>query len=109
MLASDRPVPTRRGVRPHSRQSAAKRSPSGERAGGRVAPLSNSGLAVPSQGCRAWRLLRSATRTTPMTLLEFIVYLIIAGVCGAIARGLGGGTTGGFVVSILVGFLGAFL
>ena len=44
-----------------------------------------------------------------MTLLEFIVYLVIAGVCGAIARGLGGGTTGGFVVSILVGFLGAFL
>ena len=44
-----------------------------------------------------------------MTLLEFIVYLVIAGVCGAIARGLGGGTSGGFVVSILVGFLGAFL
>jgi uncharacterized membrane protein YeaQ/YmgE (transglycosylase-associated protein family) len=44
-----------------------------------------------------------------MTLLEFIVYLVIAGVCGAIARGLGGGTGGGFIVSILVGFLGAFL
>jgi uncharacterized membrane protein YeaQ/YmgE (transglycosylase-associated protein family) len=44
-----------------------------------------------------------------MTLVEFIVYLIIAGVCGAIARALVGGTRGGFVVSILLGFLGAWL
>ena len=27
-----------------------------------------------------------------MTVLEFIVYLVVAGVCGAIARALGGGT-----------------
>ena len=44
-----------------------------------------------------------------MTLLEFIVYLVVAGVCGAIARALGGGTGGGFIVSILLGFLGAFV
>lgn len=44
-----------------------------------------------------------------MTVLEFIVYLIIAGVCGALARALGGGTGGGFIVSILLGFLGAFV
>jgi uncharacterized membrane protein YeaQ/YmgE (transglycosylase-associated protein family) len=44
-----------------------------------------------------------------MTLLEFVIYLVIAGICGAIARGFGGGTRGGFVVSILLGFLGAFL
>ncbi len=44
-----------------------------------------------------------------MTVLEFVVYLVIAGVCGAIARAVGGGTPGGFVVSILVGFLGAFI
>ncbi len=43
-----------------------------------------------------------------MTILEFILYLVIAGVCGAIARAVVGGTAGGFVVSILVGFLGAF-
>src|SRR5580698_6761642 len=48
-------------------------------------------------------------RRTQMTVLEFIVYLIIAGVCGAIARALGGGTGGGFIVSILLGFLGAFV
>jgi uncharacterized membrane protein YeaQ/YmgE (transglycosylase-associated protein family) len=44
-----------------------------------------------------------------MTLLEFIVYIVIAGICGAIARAVAGGTGGGFVISIMVGFLGAFV
>jgi uncharacterized membrane protein YeaQ/YmgE (transglycosylase-associated protein family) len=44
-----------------------------------------------------------------MTLLDFVLYLIVAGICGAVARAIGGGTAGGFVISILVGFLGAFL
>jgi uncharacterized membrane protein YeaQ/YmgE (transglycosylase-associated protein family) len=44
-----------------------------------------------------------------MTPLELIVYLVIAGVCGAIARAFAGGTGGGFVISLLVGFLGAFV
>ena len=44
-----------------------------------------------------------------MTLLEFIIYLVIAGICGAIARAFAGGTGGGFILSILLGFLGAFV
>ena len=44
-----------------------------------------------------------------MTLLEFVIYLVIAGVCGAIARAIAGGTGGGFVISVLLGFLGAFV
>jgi len=32
-----------------------------------------------------------------------------AGICGAIARGIAGGTRGGFVISVLLGFLGAFI
>jgi uncharacterized membrane protein YeaQ/YmgE (transglycosylase-associated protein family) len=44
-----------------------------------------------------------------MTLLEFVIYLIIAGICGAIARAFAGGTPGGFIISILLGFLGAFI
>jgi uncharacterized membrane protein YeaQ/YmgE (transglycosylase-associated protein family) len=44
-----------------------------------------------------------------MTILEFVVFLIIAGLCGALARAIVGGTAGGFIVSILLGFLGAFL
>jgi uncharacterized membrane protein YeaQ/YmgE (transglycosylase-associated protein family) len=44
-----------------------------------------------------------------MTLIEAIVYLVIAGVCGVIARALGGGSGRGFILSILLGFLGAFV
>jgi uncharacterized membrane protein YeaQ/YmgE (transglycosylase-associated protein family) len=44
-----------------------------------------------------------------MTTVEFIIYLVIAGVCGAIARALVGGTARGFVLSIILGFLGAFV
>ncbi len=44
-----------------------------------------------------------------MSVLEFFVFVVIAGVCGAIARAVVGGTRGGFVVSVLLGFLGAFL
>jgi uncharacterized membrane protein YeaQ/YmgE (transglycosylase-associated protein family) len=44
-----------------------------------------------------------------MTLVEVLIYLVIAGICGSIARGLAGGTSGGLIVSILLGFLGAFL
>ena len=44
-----------------------------------------------------------------MTLLELIVYVIIAAVCGAVARALAGGTRGGFIISVLVGFAGAFI
>jgi uncharacterized membrane protein YeaQ/YmgE (transglycosylase-associated protein family) len=44
-----------------------------------------------------------------MTLLELIVYLVIAAVCGAIARAVVGGSGRGFILSVLVGFAGAFV
>jgi uncharacterized membrane protein YeaQ/YmgE (transglycosylase-associated protein family) len=44
-----------------------------------------------------------------MTILELIVCLAIGGVCGAAACILAGDTTGGFVISALVGFVGAFV
>jgi uncharacterized membrane protein YeaQ/YmgE (transglycosylase-associated protein family) len=44
-----------------------------------------------------------------MTLLEFVLYLVVAGICGAIGRMLGGGTGGGFLISIVLGFVGAFV
>jgi uncharacterized membrane protein YeaQ/YmgE (transglycosylase-associated protein family) len=44
-----------------------------------------------------------------LTLTGLVIYLIIAGVCGAIGRAIGGGTGGGFIVSIAVGFVGALL
>jgi uncharacterized membrane protein YeaQ/YmgE (transglycosylase-associated protein family) len=42
-----------------------------------------------------------------ITLTGLVVLLVIAGVCGAIGRAIGGGTRGGFLVSIVVGFVGA--
>jgi len=44
-----------------------------------------------------------------ITLTGFLVLLIIAGICGALGRAFGGGTPGGFVVSIAVGFFGALI
>jgi uncharacterized membrane protein YeaQ/YmgE (transglycosylase-associated protein family) len=45
--------------------------------------------------------------TFPLTGL--LVLLIIAGICGSLGRAIGGGTGGGFFVSIAVGFVGALL
>lgn len=42
-----------------------------------------------------------------ITLTGLVVLLVIAGVCGAIGRAIGGGTRGGFLISIVVGFVGA--
>lgn len=44
-----------------------------------------------------------------MSLLGFIVLLIIAAICGAIGQALAGFSTGGFIISIILGFVGAFL
>jgi uncharacterized membrane protein YeaQ/YmgE (transglycosylase-associated protein family) len=43
---------------------------------------------------------------SPMGLL---VLLVVAAVCGAIGRAIAGGTAGGCLVSIAVGFVGALL
>ena len=44
-----------------------------------------------------------------MTLFDVLIYLVIAGICGSVARALAGGTSGGFIISLMVGFLGAYL
>jgi uncharacterized membrane protein YeaQ/YmgE (transglycosylase-associated protein family) len=44
-----------------------------------------------------------------ITLTGLLILLVIAGICGAIGRSIGGGTPGGFLVSIAVGFVGALL
>src|SRR3954447_8749880 len=44
-----------------------------------------------------------------ISITGLIVLLIIAGICGGIGRAIGGGTPGGFFVSIAVGFVGALL
>jgi uncharacterized membrane protein YeaQ/YmgE (transglycosylase-associated protein family) len=44
-----------------------------------------------------------------MSLLELLLLLAIAGVCGGVARAIAGGTKGGCLVSIAIGFIGAVL
>ncbi len=42
-----------------------------------------------------------------MTLLEFIVLLVIAGICGSLAQSLAGYSHGGCLISIVLGLVGA--
>ena len=44
-----------------------------------------------------------------MTLIGFLVLLLIAAICGAIGQSLAGYDLGGCLVSIVVGFIGAWL
>ena len=44
-----------------------------------------------------------------MTLIDLLILLIIAAVCGAIGRSIAGGTQGGCLVSIALGFIGALI
>lgn len=44
-----------------------------------------------------------------MSPLHFLLLLLVAGVCGAIARALTGYSHGGCLVSIALGFIGALL
>lgn len=44
-----------------------------------------------------------------MTLFNFLILLLIAGICGAIGQAITGYTRGGCLVSIAVGFIGALI
>ena len=44
-----------------------------------------------------------------MTILDIVVLLIIAGVCGALGQAITGFSRGGCLVSIAIGFIGAVL
>jgi len=44
-----------------------------------------------------------------MGLVELLILLVIAGICGVIAEWIVGFSPGGFVVSIIVGLIGAYL
>ncbi len=44
-----------------------------------------------------------------MSLIEFLVLLLIAGICGSVAQALAGFSRGGCLAAIAVGFIGALL
>jgi uncharacterized membrane protein YeaQ/YmgE (transglycosylase-associated protein family) len=43
------------------------------------------------------------------TLTGLLVFLLIAGICGALGRAIAGGSRGGLAVSVALGFLGALV
>lgn len=44
-----------------------------------------------------------------MTLIDFLILLVVAGVCGALGQAISGYSHGGCLVSIVVGFIGALI
>jgi len=44
-----------------------------------------------------------------MTILEFLILLVIAAICGALGQAIAGYSLGGMVITTVVGFIGAFL
>lgn len=44
-----------------------------------------------------------------MTLIDLLILLLIAGICGAIGQSIAGFSRGGCLASIAVGFIGALL
>jgi len=44
-----------------------------------------------------------------MTLISLLLLLLVAGVIGSIGQGIAGFETGGCLVSIAIGFIGAFV
>lgn len=44
-----------------------------------------------------------------MTLVDWLILLLIAGVCGALGQAISGYTRGGCLVSIALGFIGALI
>ncbi|MBI1902518.1 MAG: GlsB/YeaQ/YmgE family stress response membrane protein [Planctomycetia bacterium] len=44
-----------------------------------------------------------------MTILEFLLLLLVAGICGSLGQAIAGYSHGGCLVSIVLGFIGALL
>ena len=44
-----------------------------------------------------------------MSLIDLLLYLVIAAVAGGIGRAIAGGTRGGCLVSVVLGFIGSML
>jgi uncharacterized membrane protein YeaQ/YmgE (transglycosylase-associated protein family) len=42
-------------------------------------------------------------------LIQILILLVIAGVCGALGQAIGGSSRGGCLVSVALGFIGALL
>ena len=71
-----------------------------------VYAIRNTQYAIRKRGMFERKLVKGGKR---MSLLELLVLLVIAGIAGAIAEFLIGFSPGGFLVSVIIGVLGAYL
>ncbi len=44
-----------------------------------------------------------------MTLIDFLILLLVAGICGAVGRAITGYSSGGWLAAIATGFIGALI
>jgi uncharacterized membrane protein YeaQ/YmgE (transglycosylase-associated protein family) len=44
-----------------------------------------------------------------MQIIDFLILLVIAGICGTLGEAIAGYVRGGFLVSIVLGFIGALV
>jgi uncharacterized membrane protein YeaQ/YmgE (transglycosylase-associated protein family) len=44
-----------------------------------------------------------------MTIIDFLILLVVAGICGAVGQMISGYSRGGCIASIAIGFIGALL
>lgn len=44
-----------------------------------------------------------------MTIIDFIILVVVAAICGSLGQALAGYSLGGCLVSAVVGFIGAFI
>src|SRR5918996_955573 len=52
---------------------------------------------------------RAAEEMPAMDLIDLLILLLVAGVCGALGQAIGGYSRGGCLVSIALGFIGAII
>ena len=56
-----------------------------------------------------WLAQVSSVKEEPVDLLQLSILLVIAGICAAIAQWVVGFSPGGFIMSIILGVVGAYL
>jgi uncharacterized membrane protein YeaQ/YmgE (transglycosylase-associated protein family) len=58
---------------------------------------------------RGTAVARATDKGVAMTIVELLVLLLVAGICGAAGKAIVGWFPGGFLASIGVGFVGAYV
>jgi len=74
-----------------------------------VASFAVSNYIVPRANWKVTKLTNVFGGNNAMTIIDLLVLLLVAGICGAIGQAIGGYSRGGCLVSIALGFIGALL